>query len=93
VHLHASEFNYKLDMNGIICDKQIHITTITTFDLGEAAPTKLMSDSFGWYQNPLEVSLRNCGDAKLHSCQLKKTLKETKISVKTTHAHSKNSTL
>jgi hypothetical protein len=87
------EFNYKLDMNGIICDKQIHITTTTAFDLGEAAPTELMSDSFGWYQNPLEVSLRNCGDAKLHSCQLKETLKETKISAKTTHAHSKNSTL
>jgi len=80
-------------MNGIICDKQIHITTTTAFDLGEAAPTELMSDSFGWYQNLLEVSLRNCGDAKLHSCQLKETLKETKISAKTTHTHSKNSTL
>ncbi|KAH9536455.1 hypothetical protein CY35_17G110000 [Sphagnum magellanicum] len=85
-------FNYKLDMNGIICDKQIHTTT-TAFDLGEAAPTELMSDSFGWYQNPLEVSLRNCADVKLHSYQLNETLKETKISVKTTHAHSKNSTL
>jgi hypothetical protein len=52
-----------------------------------------MSDSFGCYQNPLEVSLRNCGDAKLHSYQLKETLKETKISAKTTHTHSKNSTL
>ncbi len=61
------EFNYKLDMNGIICDKQIHITTTTAFDLGEAAPTELMSDSFGWYRNPLEVSLKNYGDAKLHS--------------------------
>ncbi len=89
------EFNYKLDMNGIICDKQIQITTTTSFDLGEAAPTELMSDSFGWYQNPLTVSLRNYGDAKLHSpnCQLKETLKETKISAKTTHTHSKNSTL
>jgi hypothetical protein len=87
------EFNYKLDMNGIICDKQIHITTTTTFDLGEAAPTELMSDSFGWYQNPLMVSLRNYGKADLHSCQLKETLKETKISAKTTHTHSKNSTL
>ncbi len=88
------EFNYKLDMNGIICDKQIHITATTSFDLGEAAPTELMSDSFGCYQNPLMVSLRNYGDAKLHSpnCQLKETPKETKISAKTTHTHSKNST-
>jgi hypothetical protein len=88
------EFNYKFDMNGDICDKQIQITTTTSFDLGEAAPTELMSDSFGWYQNPLTVSLRNYGDAKLDSpnCQLKETLKETKISAKTTHTHSKNST-
>jgi len=87
------EFNYKLDVNGIICDKQIHITTTTAFDLAEVAPIELMSDSFGWYPNPLEVFLRNCGDVKFHSCQLKETLKETKISVKKTHAHSKNSTL
>ncbi|KAH9544067.1 hypothetical protein CY35_13G097600 [Sphagnum magellanicum] len=90
------EFNYKLDMNGDICDKQIQITTTTSFDLGEAVPTQRMSDSFGWYQNPLTVSLRNCGvpQAKLYSpnCQLKETLKETKISAKTTHTHSKNST-
>jgi hypothetical protein len=82
------EFNYKLDMNGNICDKQIHITTTITFDLGEAAPTELMSDSFGWYQNSLEISLRNCGGAELHSCQLKETLKETKISAKTADTHS-----
>ncbi len=89
------EFNYKLDMNGTICDKQIQITTTTSFDLGEAAPKVLMSDSFGWYQNPLTVSLRNYGDAKLHTpnCQLKETLKETKISAKTTYTHSNNSTL
>ncbi|CAK9863379.1 unnamed protein product [Sphagnum jensenii] len=89
------EFNYKLDMNGTICDKQIQITTTTSFDLGKAAPKVPMSDSFGWYQNPLTVSLRNYGDAKLHtpSCQLKETLKETKISAKTTYTHSNNSTL
>jgi hypothetical protein len=89
------EFNYKYDMNENICDKQIQITTTTTFDLGDVAPTELMSDSFGWYQNPLTVSLRNYGDAILDSpnCQLKETLKETKISAKTTHTHSKNSTL
>ncbi len=87
------EFNYKCGMNGSICDKQIHITTRTRFDLGEAAPTEQMSDSFGWYQTPLTVSLRNCGYGKLHSCQLKETLKETKISAKTTYTHSKNSTL
>ncbi|CAM6078742.1 unnamed protein product [Sphagnum tenellum] len=89
------EFNYKLDMNETICDKQIQITTTTSFDLGEAAPKVLMSDSFGWYQNPLTVSLRNYGDAKLHTpnCQLKEALKETKISAKTTYTHSKNSTL
>jgi len=89
------EFNYKYDMNGVIWDKRIQITTTTSFDLGEAAPTELMSNSFGWYQNPLTVSLRNYGDAKLHSpnCQLNETLKETKISAKTTHTHSKNSTL
>ncbi|CAM6008639.1 unnamed protein product [Sphagnum balticum] len=51
------EFNYKLDMNGIICDKQIHITTTTTFDLGEAAPKELMSDSFGW--EPTDEVLRD----------------------------------
>ncbi|CAM6069136.1 unnamed protein product [Sphagnum tenellum] len=49
------EFNYKLDMNGDICDKQIHITTTTTFDLGEAAPTEQMSDSFGWLHPPIQV--------------------------------------
>ncbi|CAK9863385.1 unnamed protein product [Sphagnum jensenii] len=89
------EFNYELDVNETICDKQIQITTTTSFDLGEAAPKVLMSDSFGWYQNPLTVSLRNYGDAKLHTpnCQLKETLKETKISAKTTYTHSKNSTL
>ncbi|CAM6008636.1 unnamed protein product [Sphagnum balticum] len=98
------EFNYKHDMNGDICDKQIQIITTTSFDLGEAAPEELilmsnsqnnMSDSFGWYQNPLEVSLRNCGRAELYSpnCELKETPKETKRSAKTTDTHSKNSTL
>jgi hypothetical protein len=36
-------------MDGVIYDKHIHITTTTTFDIGEVAPINIMNDSFGWY--------------------------------------------
>jgi hypothetical protein len=67
-------FNYKLDLDGVIYDKQIHVTT-TTFDIGEVINT--MSDSFGWYQVPIIVSLKNIGGTKLDyaSFRLKETFK------------------
>jgi hypothetical protein len=82
-------------MDGVIYDKYIHVTTTTTFDIGEVAPINTMSDSFRWYQAPIIVSLRNIGITKLDyaSFRLKETFKETKTGAKTIYTHSKNFTL
>jgi len=89
------EFSYKLDMKGVIYDKQIQITTTTSFDLGRAAPTETMNDSFGWYQVPIILSLKNIGVAKLDlaNSKLVETFKEIKESAKTIHTDSDNNTL
>jgi len=93
---HASidpTFEFEFEKNGRL-GKQIKITVTTSFDLGKAAPLPELNDVFGWYQNPIMVSLRNCGDGILDSqnCELKEDPKETKIVAKTGQTHSNCST-
>jgi hypothetical protein len=93
---HASidpTFVFEFEKNGQL-GKQIKITVMTSFDLGKAAPLPELNDIFGWYQNPIMVSLRNCGDGVLDSqnCELKEDPKETKIVSKKGRTHSNCST-
>jgi hypothetical protein len=87
------EFEFEFEKNGQL-GKQIKITVTTSFDLGKATPLPELHVIFGWYQNPIMVSLQNCGDGVLDSqnCELKEDPKETKIVAKTGQTHSNCST-
>jgi hypothetical protein len=90
------EFEFEFDKNGKI-GKQIYVRTTTTFDLGNAAPTRKVKNSFGWYHDNLKTTLRTPKPlwdfpfAKLgFSDLLMGNPKDTKSSVRRTQTHSDN---
>jgi hypothetical protein len=88
------ELEFEFDKNGKI-GKQIYVRTTTTFDLGNAAPTRKVKNSFGWYHDNLKTTLRALrnpqGLAKLNfSDLLMGNPKDTKSSVRQTQTHSDN---
>ncbi len=88
---------FEFDKNGKI-GKQIYVRTTTTFDLGNAAPTRKVNNPFGWYHDDLETALRNRQHlanppylAKLYSSDLLMgNPKDTKSTVRRTQTHSDN---
>ncbi len=85
------KLEFEFDKNGKI-GKQIYVKTTTTFDLGNAAPTRKLKKSFGWYHDNLKTTLRNPQRlAKLDSSELLMgNPKDTKSSVRRTQTHSDN---
>jgi hypothetical protein len=85
------ELEFEFDKNGKI-GKQIYVRTTTTFDLGNAAPTRKVKNSFGWYHDNLKTTLRNPQRlAKLNfSDLLMGNPKDTKSTVRRTQTHSDN---
>jgi hypothetical protein len=85
------ELEFEFDKNGKI-GKQIYVRTTTRFYLGNAAPTRKVKNSFGWYHDNLKITLRNPERlAKLGiSDLLMGNPKDTKSSVRQTQTHSDN---
>ncbi|CAM6076101.1 unnamed protein product [Sphagnum tenellum] len=85
---------FKFERNGKI-GKQIHVRTRTTFDLGNAAPTGKVKNSFGWYHDNLKTTLRNPQRlAKLDSSDLLMgSPKDTKSIMRQTQTHFNNDEL